>query len=47
MKQDLIKIIKAFDSFLDDMYDRGAYDLSDQTYYEIEKLVLGMKNKYL
>ena len=47
MKEDLIKIIKTFDSFLDDMFDMGAFDPSNPTDFKIEKMVADMKKKYL
>lgn len=44
---DIVEILMRFDSFLDDMYDRGAFDCTDPFDKELDDFVNRMKDKYL
>ena len=46
INEDIKKIIKRFDMFLDDMYDQGAFDLSNKNDMELNDFVHEMKQKY-
>lgn len=46
MKEDLIKLIKAFDRYLDDMYDSGSFDPTNPADKELDDFIREMKNKY-
>lgn len=47
MKTDIVKLVKCFDMFLDDMFDRGAFDPSEKNDGELQAFVNEMKEKYL
>ena len=46
INEDIKKIIKRFDMFLDDMYDQGAFDLSNENDKELNDFLDNMKQKY-
>ena len=46
INEDIKKIIKRFDMFLDDMYDQGAFDLSNKNDMELNDFIDEMKQKY-
>ena len=46
INEDIKKIIKRFDMFLDDMYDQGAFDLSNENDKELNDFLDKMKQKY-
>lgn len=47
INEDIVEILTRFDNFLDDMYDRGAFDCSNPTDKELDDFVFKMKEKYL
>jgi len=47
MKDDIIEILTRFDNFLDNMYDRGAFDCTDKDDKELDDFITRMKDKYL
>ena len=44
--KDLKKLISVFDNFLDDMYDCGAFDVTQKKDRDIEDFLVNLKNKY-
>lgn len=44
--KDLKKLISVFDNFLDDMYDCGAFDVTQKENKDIEDFLVNLKNKY-